>query len=99
MCVFTYSESRKRLAEVLDMAEEDEVIIRRRNGDAFSLTEVRKKASPLDIDGVEVDVTLQELAAAVRESRERQSKRNGLLQRNRRQSGGRANGNPQALAF
>jgi len=70
MRVFTYSEARKRLAEVLDMAKEDEVIIRRRNGDTFSLTEVQKQASPLDIDGIEVDVTTQELVAAVRESRE-----------------------------
>jgi len=71
MRVFTYSEARKRLAEVLDMAKKDEVIIRRRNGDTFSLTEVQKQASPLDIDGIEVDVTTQELVAAVRESRER----------------------------
>ncbi|MBD3370477.1 prevent-host-death protein [Candidatus Fermentibacteria bacterium] len=71
MRVFTYSEARKRLAEVLDMAKEDEVIIRRRNGDTFSLMEVQKKASPLDIDGVEVDVRTHELVAAVRESRER----------------------------
>jgi len=71
MRVFTYSEARKRLAEVLDMAKEDEIIIRRRNGDTFSLTKVQKQASPLDIDGIEVDVTTQELVAAVRESRER----------------------------
>jgi len=70
MRVFTYSEARKRLAEVLDMAREDEVIIRRRNGDTFSLTRVQKQASVLDIDGFEVDVTTQELVAAVRESRE-----------------------------
>jgi hypothetical protein len=71
MRVFTYSEARKRFAEVLDMAKKDEVIIRRRNGDTFSLTEVQKQVSPLDIDGVEVDVTTQELVAAVRDSRER----------------------------
>ena len=71
MRVFTYSEARRRFAEVLDMAKEDEVIIRRRNGDTFSLTEVQKQASPLDIDGIEVDVTTQELVEAVRESRER----------------------------
>ena len=71
MRVFTYSEARRRFAEVLDMAKEDEVIIRRRNGDTFSLTEVQKQVSPLDIDGVEVDVTTQELVAAVRDSRER----------------------------
>jgi hypothetical protein len=32
---------------------------------------VQKQVSPLDIDGVEVDVTTQELVAAVRDSRER----------------------------
>ena len=71
MRVFTYSEARKRLAELLDMAREKEVIIRRRNGDTFSLTAVRRKASPLDVNGIDSDVTTRELVAAVRESRER----------------------------
>ncbi len=71
MRVFTYSEVRKRLAEVLDLAKEEEVIIRRRNGETFSLTQVEKKTSPLDIEGFEADVTTDDLIAAVRESRER----------------------------
>ena len=71
MRVFTYSEARKRLAEVLDLAENDEVVIKRRNGETFSLRRIKKTASPLDIDGLKLDISTTELVAAVRESRER----------------------------
>ena len=71
MRVFTYSEARKRLAEVLDLAENDEVVIKRRNGETFSLRRIKKAASPLDIDGLKLDISTTELVAAVRESRER----------------------------
>ncbi len=71
MRVFTYSEARKRLAEVLDLAENNEVVIKRRNGEAFSLRRIKKTSSPFDIDGMKLDITTAELVAAVRESRER----------------------------
>ena len=71
MRVFTYSEARKRLSEVLDLAENDEVIIKRRNGDTFSLKRTRKAVSPLDIEGIKLDISTIELIAAIRESRER----------------------------
>jgi len=71
MRVFTYSEARKRFADVLDLAENDEVIIKRRNGETFSLKRLRKAVSPLDIKGLKLDISTTELVAAVRESRER----------------------------
>lgn len=71
MRVFTYSEARKRLAEVLDLAENDEVVIKRRNGEIFSLKRIKKALSPLDIKGLKLDISTDELVAAVRESRER----------------------------
>ncbi len=71
MRVFTYSEARKRLAEVLDLAENDEVVIKRRNGETFSLKRIRKAVSPFDIEGMKLDILTTELVAAVRESRER----------------------------
>jgi len=71
MRVFTYSEARKRLAEVLDLAENDEVVIKRRNGETFSLKRTRKAVSPLDIEGMKLDISTTELVAAVRESRKR----------------------------
>lgn len=71
MLVFTYSEARKKLAEVLDLAKENEVLIKRRNGDTFCLSEVRRRSSPLDVPGLSVEVTTNDLVAAVREGRER----------------------------
>jgi len=71
MLVFTYSEARKKLAEVLDLAKENEVLIKRRNGDTFSLSQVRRGSSPLDVPGLSVEVTTNDLVAAVREGRER----------------------------
>jgi PHD/YefM family antitoxin component YafN of YafNO toxin-antitoxin module len=71
MRVFTYSEARKRLAEVLDLAETTEVVIRRRSGEAFSLKKLEQTASPFSIDGLRLDISTAELVAAVRESRER----------------------------
>lgn len=71
MRVFSYSEARKRFAEVLDLARNDEVLIKRRNGETFSLKTVKKRKSPFDIDGLETDITTAELVAVIRESRER----------------------------
>lgn len=71
MLVFTYSEAREKLAEVLDLALENEVIIKRRNGETFSLRRVRRESSPLDVRGVTVGVSSSELVATVREGRER----------------------------
>jgi len=71
MLVFTYSEARKKLAEVLDLARENEVLIKRRNGETFSLSEVKRRSSPLDVPGFSVEVTTNDLVAAVREGRER----------------------------
>jgi hypothetical protein len=71
MLVFTYSEARKKLAEVLDLAKDNEVLIKRRNGETFCLTEIRKGNSPLDVPGLSLGVTSNDLVAAVREGRER----------------------------
>lgn len=71
MLVFTYSEARKKLADVLDLAKDNEVLIKRRNGETFCLTKIKKGSSPLDVSGLSIGVTTNELVAAVREGRER----------------------------
>ncbi len=51
MTVYTYSEARQHLAEILDKARtEGAVQIRRRDGSMFQVTPVEHKASPLDGD-------------------------------------------------
>lgn len=72
MKVFTYSEARQNLAEVLKLAQKEEVEIRRRDGAIFSLVAKRKqKRSPFDVPGVKSRANTQDILDAVRESRAR----------------------------
>lgn len=72
MKVYTYSEARQKLAALLDLAaREGEVRIRRRDGSEFLLRPVQSMRSPLAVAGVPLDITADEIVAAVREGRER----------------------------
>ena len=71
MKVYTYSQARQRLSEVLDTARAEEVIIRRRGGETFSLAYRRGAKSPFDVPGVKTRATTDDILDAVRESRER----------------------------
>jgi len=42
MKVYTYSEARQRLADVLNIARTEEVVIKRRGGETFSTREQRE---------------------------------------------------------
>jgi hypothetical protein len=68
---YTYSEARQQLAGLLDAAtREGEARIRRRDGRVFVVQPARSKKSPLDVPGVQTDVTLDEILGFVREGRE-----------------------------
>ena len=70
MDVFTFSEARQKLAAVLAKAKtEGEVRIKRKDGDEFTVKLVRKKKSPLDVKGVSVGLSAEEIVEAVKESR------------------------------
>jgi hypothetical protein len=72
MKTYTYSQARNRLAEVLEESKQEEVVIRRRRGDAFTVTpKTRTSRSPFDVPGVGKGVTLGGILAALRESRRR----------------------------
>ncbi|MFB6099375.1 MAG: type II toxin-antitoxin system prevent-host-death family antitoxin [Salinibacter sp.] len=75
MRVFTYSEARQKLKDVLDLVrEEGEVRIQRRNGETFSLTAVSEQdenKSPLDVGCVETSITRDQIVRAVHEGHER----------------------------
>ena len=71
MKVYTYSEARQRLAEVLNIARKEEVVIKRRGGEAFSIIFRKSKRSPFDVPGIQTKATTKDILAAVRESRER----------------------------
>jgi hypothetical protein len=73
MKVYTYSEARQRLARILDEAKDGaEVRIKRRDGSEYAVRRVDRRGSPLDVPGVDTDLSREEIVAAIRESRERQ---------------------------
>lgn len=71
MKVYTYSQARQRLSEVLDTEVREEVLIRRRGRETFSLVYKKTSKSPFDVPGVKTRATTQEIVDAVRESRSR----------------------------
>ena len=71
MKIYSYSEARQKLAELLNQAQNEEVLIKRRDGTVFSVKSKRQKKSPFDVKGLESKVTKKNILDAVRESRER----------------------------
>jgi antitoxin (DNA-binding transcriptional repressor) of toxin-antitoxin stability system len=71
MKAYNYSEARKRLSEVLDIAKNEEVLIKRRGGEVFSLVLKKTNQSPFDIPGITTKATTDDILAAVKESRSR----------------------------
>jgi PHD/YefM family antitoxin component YafN of YafNO toxin-antitoxin module len=75
MKIYTYSEARQKLADILEESKADEVIIRRRKGDMFSIVPKSPlRRSPFDVRGLSKNITRKEILEAIRESRERPSK-------------------------
>jgi prevent-host-death family protein len=69
--VYTYSQARQNLAEVLQQAEKNgDVIIKRRNGETFMVRAIKEPRSPLDVEGIDTNITREEIVDSIRESRE-----------------------------
>jgi len=68
----TYLEAQENLSVLLERAyEQGEVRIKRADGQVFVLKPERKKHSALDVVGIDLDVSTEEIVAFVREGRER----------------------------
>lgn len=70
MKVYTYSQARQRLSELLNYAEKEEVLIRRRDGTTFAVISKQAVSSPFDIPGIDTDASTEDILSAVQESRE-----------------------------
>jgi hypothetical protein len=72
MKTYTYSRARERLADILEESKREEIIIRRRKGDMFSiLPKMPSRRSPFDVPSLSKKITKKEILEAIRESRER----------------------------
>ena len=68
--VYTYSEARQNLATVLENAARDgEVRVKRRDGRVFVIKLLAATQSPLDVRGVDLGLSAEEIVRFVREGR------------------------------
>ena len=70
MKVYTYSEARQRLAKILNIARTEEVVIKRRGGETFSIIFRKSAKSPFDVPGIKTKATTNDILDAVKKSRE-----------------------------
>ena len=60
--VYTYSEARQNLASLLEKAvKEGEVRIRRKDGQVFVIIPEETDGSPLDVEGVNIEMSREEI--------------------------------------
>ncbi len=72
MTTYTFSQARQRLSSVLDKArQEGEVIIKRKDGSSYIIKPVPKNESPLDVAGVDLKLSREDIIEITREIRER----------------------------
>jgi antitoxin (DNA-binding transcriptional repressor) of toxin-antitoxin stability system len=72
MNVYTLTEARQKLSAVLEEAQtRGSVRIKRRDGSEFEISPVRPSASPLDVQGVTLKLSADEIVSGVRETRAR----------------------------
>lgn len=72
MQVYTYSEARQNFSSVLQQAENTgKVLIRRKDGQIFSLMPEIPSSSPLDVPFIEAAISTQEIVDIIRDGRER----------------------------
>ncbi|MCG2769118.1 MAG: type II toxin-antitoxin system Phd/YefM family antitoxin [Anaerolineae bacterium] len=70
MIVYTYSEARQKLATLLEQAvKEGEVKIRRKDGQTFVIRPEARTESPLDVEGIDLGITADEIVEFIREGR------------------------------
>jgi antitoxin (DNA-binding transcriptional repressor) of toxin-antitoxin stability system len=72
MTVYTYSEARQNFASILEQARKvGEVLIKRKDGTVFVIKPIAKNESPLDVKGVDLKMSRDEIVDVVREIRQR----------------------------
>ncbi len=72
MKTYTYSQARERLADILEESKKEEILIRRRKGDIFSIVpKAPVRRSPFDVSGLHKKISRKEIIEAIHESRKR----------------------------
>ena len=70
MNTYTFTEARQKLAALLEQAARNgEVRIKRRDGQVFVIRPQKRQGSPLDVEGIQLDLTRDEILQSIAESR------------------------------
>jgi hypothetical protein len=68
--VYTYSEARQNLAALLDrVLREGEILIKRQDGTTFVVKAAPRKGSPLDVEGITLNLSRDEIVTFVQAGR------------------------------
>ncbi len=69
---YSFTEARQRFASILDQAKKEGVVrIKKKNGEVFYIRPAISTKSPLDIEGVDLNVTTDEIIDIIRSGRDR----------------------------
>ena len=72
MTIYSYSQARQNFSSLLNKAkEEGEVMIKRKDGSTFILKPISAQHSPFDIEGIDIDISREEIVDIQREIRAR----------------------------
>jgi len=70
MNTYTYTEARQKLATLLEQAARTgEVRIKRRDVQVFVIKPQKRKGSPLDVDGIDLNLSRDEILQSIEEGR------------------------------
>jgi len=69
---YSFTEARQHFASLLEEAKKEGVVcIKKRDGESFYLKPVVPKKSPLDVNGVDLEISSEEIVDIIRKGRER----------------------------
>ena len=69
---YSFTEARQNFASILEEAKKEGVVcIKKRNGEAYYVKPVISKKSPLDVKGINLGISSNEIVDIVRSGRER----------------------------
>jgi hypothetical protein len=72
MTIYTYSKARQNFSNVLDQArKKGEIYIKRKDGSLFILKPFSNTGSPLDVNGIDINISKIEIIEYLKEIRER----------------------------
>jgi len=69
---YSFTEARQNFASILDEAKSEGVVcIKKRDGEAFYIKPASIKKSPLDVIGIDLGISSEDIVSSIRECRER----------------------------